>query len=386
MNARPARFVAGTIAAAVVALVARRSRALSADGAVAATFVGGAVSGGMGARGGGALVAFFASSTLLGRLPQSSAVQEQRRGNERDAVQVLANGGLAALLALAAELAPATVRPALRAGFGGAIAAAAADTWATEIGSRWGGRPRSLATLQPVAPGASGGVTIAGLAASLVGAACIALILGESRRCWYPSRDGQGPPSLIPDGSLGEALANWGSAVPREPRQSGPMPLSPRTGRGVGVRALAATSPNLPREIPDSTWAARPPGGEVRTTRRHQSDWCFPVSPTAIILGGLTGSLADSLLGATVQEVRWCDRCHRETEHPVHRCGTPTRPLRGHRWCDNDVVNALATAAGALVAIAMNKVLAASADRTRPAPRRRERRTARRGTAPAPRS
>ena len=50
--------------------------------------------------GAAALLAFFASSTLLGRLPQSHG-RQQRRGNERDAVQVLANGGVAAALALA---------------------------------------------------------------------------------------------------------------------------------------------------------------------------------------------------------------------------------------------------------------------------------------------
>lgn len=76
-----------------------------------------------------------------------------------------------------------------------------------------------------------------------------------------------------------------------------------------------------------------------------------PTLPLLIALSGLLASLFDSLLGATVQAIYYCDRCGKETErHPTHRCGAPTRPLRGWKWLDNDWVNFLATAAGALIA------------------------------------
>lgn len=69
-----------------------------------------------------------------------------------------------------------------------------------------------------------------------------------------------------------------------------------------------------------------------------------------IALAGLAGSLMDSLLGATVQQLRWCDSCGEETERQVHRCGQPARHLRGLPGLGNDAVNLLATAAGALLA------------------------------------
>jgi uncharacterized protein (TIGR00297 family) len=68
------------------------------------------------------------------------------------------------------------------------------------------------------------------------------------------------------------------------------------------------------------------------------------------LLGGLGGSLFDSLLGATVQTIYYCDRCAKETERPVHRCGSETRRLRGWRWLDNDLVNLISSTVGAAVA------------------------------------
>ena len=68
-------------------------------------------------------------------------------------------------------------------------------------------------------------------------------------------------------------------------------------------------------------------------------------------LGGLTGSLFDSFLGATVQQIYYCDHCQKDTERKIHKCAHETRPLRGWSWLNNDLVNLLASAAGGLVAV-----------------------------------
>jgi uncharacterized protein (TIGR00297 family) len=75
------------------------------------------------------------------------------------------------------------------------------------------------------------------------------------------------------------------------------------------------------------------------------------------VVGGLVGSLFDSLLGATVQGIYYCDHCAKETESPVHHCGRPTRPLRGWGWLNNDVVNFLASLVGGLVAASLAWIL-----------------------------
>jgi uncharacterized membrane protein len=75
------------------------------------------------------------------------------------------------------------------------------------------------------------------------------------------------------------------------------------------------------------------------------------------ITGGLAGSLFDSLLGATLQGVYYCEGCAKVTESAVHRCGQVARPLRGWEWLNNDVVNLAASVIGGLVAASLAWVL-----------------------------
>jgi uncharacterized protein (TIGR00297 family) len=167
------RTAAGLVLAAAIAGLAHRARSLDASGAGAAIVVGTA-SVAAGWDWGALLMLFFITSTLLSRVGR--VAKEARtgaivdKGGQRDAVQVLANGGVFAACAAAFALHPS---PAWQALAIGALAAATADTWATEIGTLAGRVPRSIASFRVVPPGTSGGVTMPGTLASVAGAAVI---------------------------------------------------------------------------------------------------------------------------------------------------------------------------------------------------------------------
>jgi uncharacterized protein (TIGR00297 family) len=67
------------------------------------------------------------------------------------------------------------------------------------------------------------------------------------------------------------------------------------------------------------------------------------------IVSGIVGSLVDSVIGATLQERRWCDACGQATERLVHTCGQPTRITGGIPGLNNDAVNFLCSLSGASV-------------------------------------
>ena len=75
------------------------------------------------------------------------------------------------------------------------------------------------------------------------------------------------------------------------------------------------------------------------------------------VVGGLAGSLFDSLLGATLQGIYYCDHCAKETESPTHHCGRTAQPLRGWGWLNNDLVNFLASLVGGLAAASLAWIL-----------------------------
>jgi len=245
----------------LVSVVARRARTLSRSGAAAAAVVA-TLAITTGWSWGLLLLLFFVTSSGLSKMGERrkaelvGAVLQQ--GSERNARQVLANGGVFAMSALGYLVLPSPIWYATGIG---ALAASAADTWATEVGTLAGGEPVSIVSAKRIPRGTSGGVTLLGTVASAGGALFIA---------W------------------GATLASW------------------------------------------------------------------PVPFAAVAVAGIAGSLADSLLGATLQDRRWCDLCAQETERPVHSCGSLTRHTGGVVGLDNDAVNAICSGAGALVGLLMS--------------------------------
>ncbi len=165
----------GFALAALIGYGGYRRRALSKSGVVGATLTGGIIFGFGGLSGAALLLVFFISSSALSRFKESqkeSLAEKFSKGSQRDIGQAIANGGLAALCALGWAF---THHPAWWAAFAAALAAANADTWATELGVLNPTPPRLVTNGRIVEVGTSGGVSLLGTAAALAGSLLIAL-------------------------------------------------------------------------------------------------------------------------------------------------------------------------------------------------------------------
>ncbi len=178
----------GFILAVFIALVAWRAGALSPSGAWAAILTGSLIFGLGGLAWAVLLLTFFISSSALTRAfstRKTNLAEKFSKGSQRDWGQVLANGGLGALLAVGYAISPHYEW--LWVVFAGAMAAVNADTWSTELGVLSEIPPRLITTGQIVDRGTSGGITLTGTLAAVGGAALIgtAAILVSASQSWF---------------------------------------------------------------------------------------------------------------------------------------------------------------------------------------------------------
>jgi len=166
----------GAMLAAIIAFGSYRLGALDPSGAFVAFLIGTLTFGALQTIGVATLLAFFVSSVALSRLGKKTKRErliDIGKTSERDAAQVIANGGVAALCALGVALGWGAR---YEVAFAGALCAATADTWGTELGTLFGGQPRSILNYRPVGIGISGGVTLAGTLAEVGGAMFLATV------------------------------------------------------------------------------------------------------------------------------------------------------------------------------------------------------------------
>src|SRR5690349_18892586 len=180
------QLIYGFILASLVAYLAYRAHSLDKSGAFAAAFVGTIIFGIGGWQWAVLLLTFFITSSGLSRAfkKRKQGLNEKfSKGNERDAGQVFGNGGLATLFAAFHALYPESMVPWI--GFAASLAAVNADTWATELGVLNPTPPRMITDLRKrVEKGTSGGISLWGTFASLLGASIIALAAGLFTDHW----------------------------------------------------------------------------------------------------------------------------------------------------------------------------------------------------------
>lgn len=233
-----------------------------------------------------AVVFFLVASALsiVGKKRKAGAILRSDKSSRRDSGQVLANGGVGGALAIAYILLARdgphswvpfnTVGVGLYWAFVGSFAAAAADTFATEIGTYFRWPTWRIVSWKRVSPGESGGVSFPGFIGALLGAASVVAA------AWFVDPWGYG----------------WTSPIES---MLGPMP---------------------------------------------------PLTPTVVwivAVGGILGSLIDSILGATVQ-AKYRDSSGRLTERSKED-GHWLPLVSGYRWMTNDRVNLACTTVGALI-------------------------------------
>ncbi len=161
-------FILGYGGALIISIISYRMKALAFSGAIAAFIVGGTIFGFGGWSASIELIAFFMSGSLLSKL-------NQQHTGKRDWRQVAANGVIPMLSVLLLYFRH-DLREEATLLFLGALATTTADTFATEIGIRFGKKTFDILTFEPSTKGLSGGVSIVGLIASIFGALLIALL------------------------------------------------------------------------------------------------------------------------------------------------------------------------------------------------------------------
>jgi len=169
------QLLIGILLASIVAYAAYRAHSLSQSGAYASAFVGAIIFGLGGFSWAILLLTFFITSTALTRSfkKRKQGLNEKfSKGGRRDAGQVFGNGGAATLFAALHFFFPSALWPWL--GFAAALASVNADTWATELGVLNPTQPRMITDLRKrVEKGTSGGISLWGTGAALLGASVI---------------------------------------------------------------------------------------------------------------------------------------------------------------------------------------------------------------------
>ncbi|WP_455143325.1 DUF92 domain-containing protein [Candidatus Hodarchaeum mangrovi] len=218
------------------------------------------------------MIFFFFTSSFLSKWKikeKESTNVEFAKGPQRDAIQVLSNSLPAILFGsmyfinevipiLSINMSPSTVlvSPWMIASFT-AIATHNADTWMTEIGITVKRYPRLITNLKiKVQHGTSGGITLEGTIAGVIGSFSLAVIYF------------------------------------------------------LGIILTKTSLIRFPFEI-----------------------------LILITIGGVLGGLIDSLEGATIQGIYYCENCQKETEAKIHKCGNTSKFHRGYILVSNDFVN-----------------------------------------------
>jgi len=170
------RALVGLVVNAAIAVPAFLARSIDLSGAVSAVVIGTAITAGLGLPGLALIVAFFvlgSAATKVGYRLKAARGIAQEKGGARGWRHAWANGGVPALLAVLAGMAPPGLRDLLALAYAAAVATAAADTCSSEVGKAYGRRTFLITSLRPVPPGTEGAISLEGTLGGFLGALAV---------------------------------------------------------------------------------------------------------------------------------------------------------------------------------------------------------------------
>jgi uncharacterized protein (TIGR00297 family) len=235
----PQRALRGLVVNGAIATAAFLARFLDLAGAASAVVIGTAITAGLGLAGLALMVVFFvigSTATRMGHRVKAARGIAQAGGGARGWRNAWANGGVAALLALLAAVAPESLRGIFVLAYAASVATAAADTCSSEIGKAYGRRTVVIMTLRPAAPGTEGAVSLEGTLGGLAGGFLVAAVGAMAGLYSWSGAAVVGVAGLL--GSLAESVV--GTVAERRGWLNNDQLNALNTALGAGFAALIA--------------------------------------------------------------------------------------------------------------------------------------------------
>lgn len=235
----PQRILLGVGVNAAIAAPAFLARSIDLPGALSAVVIGATITTSLGLPGLALMVAFFvigSAVTKMGYRIKAARGIAQERGGARGWRNAWANGGVPALLALLAGVAPEELRGLFVLAYSASVATAAADTCSSETGKAYGRRTFLITTFRSVPPGTEGAVSLEGTLGGLAGGFLVASVGALVGLYGWPTTVVVGTAGLL--GSLAESVV--GTVAERRGWLDNDQLNALNTAIGAGFAALIA--------------------------------------------------------------------------------------------------------------------------------------------------
>lgn len=168
-------IIIGIISSTIIASIAYNKKSLNRSGMIAAIILGSSIFVFGGIIPFILMLVFFISSSIISRIAKIKKISLEKiheKGDARDFIQVIANGGIALICVILFQV---TKDIKFLIASAVSFSVSNSDTWASELGVLSKGNTRSILTGKIIEKGVSGGVSLLGTLSAFLGATVIGL-------------------------------------------------------------------------------------------------------------------------------------------------------------------------------------------------------------------